>query len=69
LSAYLAKLSVSPFKASGAMWLISGRNPTRASVKLEAQRGRALDWASLIGSTDKRKVSLSGLYSATKKNV
>ena len=28
-----------------------------------------LDWASLVGSTDKRKVSLSGHHSATKKNV
>jgi len=41
LSRYLAKLSVSPLEASGAIWLISGRNPTRASVKLEAQRGDA----------------------------
>ena len=51
VSRYLAKLSVSPLEASGAMVLISGRNPTWATPKKKKPgRGTTLNRAELLCS-------------------
>ena len=61
MSAYLAKLSVSPFKASGAMWLIRPQNGT--GLKINKPSEVVLS----TGLTLSAKVLSSGHYSAIQK--